>query len=112
VSGGLLARLREWSRGDWSPPGWYVALTAVAVVVSLLVSLAGLSGCRLGNNFDDPPAGVVVSRDKDLINNVASWAVFVDPDGVGEREKVFVDRSVFAACQVGARWPDCRDGAR
>lgn len=94
--------LREWLRGDWTPPAWYTALSAVAVAVSMVVSLVGCKG--VGNNFDSPSSGPVTERQAVLIGGVMYRHLRIDGD------KVIVSKAVYDACPVGARWPDCRDG--
>lgn len=102
-----MLRLREWLRGDWTPPAWYTALAAAGMAVTLLVSLVGC-----GNNFDSPPTGKVVSRKAVLIKDVMYRSLRVTPDGGGPAEKVNVSRRVYDACPVGAAWPACRDEAK
>jgi hypothetical protein len=93
----MMSRLREWLRGDWTPPAWYTALSALAVAVSLVVSLAGC---------DRPASGTVTERKAVLIGGVMYRHLRVDGD------KVNVGKATYDACPVGAAWPDCRDGAK
>jgi hypothetical protein len=89
----MIGRLRE----------WYTALSALAVTVSLVASLAG---CKVGNNYDDPAAGTVTERHAVLIHGVMYRHLRVDGD------KVIVNRAAYDACPVGAPWPSCGDGAK
>jgi hypothetical protein len=97
-----MSALREWARGDWMPPRWYIRLSMAAAVVSAVLSL--LVGCKPGNNFDSPPAGNVVDRKAVLVNGVMYRSLYVGPG----REKVLVGKAAYDACPVGARWPTCK----
>jgi hypothetical protein len=95
---GVMDRLREWLRGDWTPPSWYIALSGVAAAVSLIMSLVACNS---------PAAGIVTEHPKPvLIGGVMYRHLRVDG------KKVNVDKATYDACPVGARWPDCRDGAK
>jgi hypothetical protein len=72
-------------------------VAGVATSVALLLA----AGCT------DPTAGVVVDRSWALVNGVAVYRLHVRQDSDGQVVRTKVRRSVYQACTVGKRWPDC-----
>jgi hypothetical protein len=79
----------------------------LAGLVVLVVCLLGLTGCG------DPGPGVVTKHYATVVGKVLGFHVKVRQDADGQIVGGTVTGlDAFRACHVGARWPDCRDGAR
>ena len=79
-------------------------MTRVAVVVVLAVLLAGCD--------PDPTPGVVTDRRAAMAVGVPAYRLAVRHASDGPEVVVQVNRTTYPACLVGARWPDCSDGAK
>jgi hypothetical protein len=103
----MIARLREFARGDWTPPRWYTLLSFVLAVVVLLCTVVG---CKTVTVSPDPTrdAGVVVDR----FGTAGKRKLEVERDSDGTRYWFHARTSTWRACTVSERWPECRDGAQ
>jgi hypothetical protein len=87
-----------------------VLLVAAAIVLVLLAA-----GCAQGPMTDGGKGTIVAhskNRRKCSIRSCYTYKITTARDGSGTRETARVHEDVYNACQVGDRWPDCKDGAR
>lgn len=88
----------------------------VGVFVAGALVLGGLAGCRTEPSSSGAQ-GTVVDRSKrerakcSIRSGCYTYRVTVDEDR-GSEDTGTVSKSVYDACQVGARWPACKKEAK